>query len=590
MDRKDFKTLIRAISPNERSIIIAKHLKHKIIFSKGSCYFIQKNVTYKCVKKYKDELLPIVTALLIDSFRKLSDDDRKDIEDLPKYKDIFENAHVTLYLPQLKSDLTDDKVSFDIYLNQTHFNNGYFDISTNEFKQRVMGTHFITNCITYDYLPPKKESIDFVLNKISKIYPDKDSMSAILTILGSALTGIAIRDSYILFFIGDGSAGKSTIMDLTKYTVECYLKQLKPDMFVEGKNTDKIINTYDKNPYIRVTWLNEPRDKKFDSTVFKSWADGECNAEKLYEEGSHDFKHYSLTFLTANNMPNIQVDGGTRRRIRACPHNSKFVDNKNMVNEENHVYLKDQDFKSRFEQSTDLKNAFFYLLATRAHNWLKTRKIDLPESFKELTETIIDSNDHIKDFIDGNLERTNNEDDRIGKHQMLELYSQMYPNKHLQQLQLQMLLKERGIKYHRQLRSNGVQGCFYGVKISTKYDKDQDDNDDEIEETIKVDRSVKPTLDEEIEHYTKLLATLKMKRLDELENKMKQKNQPKIEKPKKGFDKYFIKTEVKEKPEVIKQKEIKKVEKNITNEENEDNEDIEEVNNIGEFMDMLASK
>jgi hypothetical protein len=119
-----------------------------------------------------------------------------------------------------------------------------------------------------------------------------NAMEAILTILGAALTGIAIRGSYILFFIGDGSAGKSTVMDLTKYTVECYLKQIKPDMFVEGKNTDKIVNTYDRSPFIRITWLNEPKDKRFDAAFFKAWGDGECNAEKLYAEGSHDFKHY----------------------------------------------------------------------------------------------------------------------------------------------------------------------------------------------------------------------------------------------------------------------------------------------------------
>lgn len=38
-------------------------------------------------------------------------------------------------------------------------------------------------------------------------------------------------------------------------------------MFMDGKNTDKIVNTYDKSSFIRITWLNER---------------------------SHDFKHYSM--------------------------------------------------------------------------------------------------------------------------------------------------------------------------------------------------------------------------------------------------------------------------------------------------------
>jgi hypothetical protein len=171
----------------------------------------------------------------------------------------------------------------------------------------------------------------------------------------------------------------------------------KTDTFVEGKNTDKIVNTYDKRPYIRITWLNEPKDKKFDATFFKSWADDECNSEKLYAEGSHDFKHYSLTFLTANNLSNLNVDTGVTRRIRACPHKSKFVDNEKDKDEKNHTYLKDKDFMENFENDIGMKLAFFQMMAEVGHEWLKTKKIDVPEQFTELEESIKSTNDHIQD-------------------------------------------------------------------------------------------------------------------------------------------------------------------------------------------------
>jgi hypothetical protein len=245
MDRINFKALIRAISPNERSIIIAKHLTNKIIFHGNDCYFVKSNISYERVFRYEDKLLPIITGLLISSFRKLKEEDRKDIEEIKGYNIIFENSHVKKYLPQLKQDLTNDSICFDAYINEIHFNNGYYDIKDNKFCQRKLGKNFITAAISYDYSEPKNESITYILDKLSKTYPSKEALEAILTILGSALTGLAIRGSYILFFIGDGSTGKSTIMDLTKYTVQCYLKQIKPDMFVEGKNTNKIVNTYD---------------------------------------------------------------------------------------------------------------------------------------------------------------------------------------------------------------------------------------------------------------------------------------------------------------------------------------------------------
>jgi hypothetical protein len=526
MNVADFKNLIRALSPNDRSKIITKHLTNKVIFHKKHCYFLKMiNLTYEKHKSYEEDLLPIITGLLNDSFKALSDSDRQDIMELKEYRKIFENSAVKTYMPQLKADLTNESLQFDTYTSEVHFNNGYFDIQKDEFCQRKLGKHFITSCISYDYKEPKQKSIDYILDKLSKTYPSMVALDAILSIIGSALTGLAIRDSYILFFIGDGSAGKSTIMDLTKYTVECYLKQIKPDMFVEGKNTDKIVNTYDTSKFIRITWLNEPKDRKFDATFFKSWADGECNAEKLYAEGSHDFKHYSLTFLTANNMPNITVGGGTARRLRACPHDSKFVDNEKDVNEEKYIYLKDKNFKPKVEHSTELKNAFFKILVSRAHKWLKTKKIELPESFKELTQNILNSNDHIQDFIDGVLVKTDNENDRIGKQDMLKYYSAMYPNKHLQSLQLQMLLKERGIKYNRQFRSGGVQGCFHGVKLKSDEDEDCDENDDYNNGIDKTNQSIDIShlLKKENDELKKQIEQLKAQ-LESMQKKTKRHN------------------------------------------------------------------
>jgi hypothetical protein len=54
------------------------------------------------------------------------------------------------------------------YIYNIHHNNGYHDIKENTFSKRIIGKHFITTCINYDYFEPKQESIDFVMNKIKK--------------------------------------------------------------------------------------------------------------------------------------------------------------------------------------------------------------------------------------------------------------------------------------------------------------------------------------------------------------------------------------------------------------------------------------
>jgi hypothetical protein len=72
MNVSDLKTLIRALSPNERSIVISKYLKNKVIFQQNKCYFLRSNITYDSIDKYKDKLLPaVITVPLSLEFRRM---------------------------------------------------------------------------------------------------------------------------------------------------------------------------------------------------------------------------------------------------------------------------------------------------------------------------------------------------------------------------------------------------------------------------------------------------------------------------------------------------------------------------------------
>ena len=460
--------IIEAISPDKIAGIISKYFVNVIVFrSDGSCYKINKHLIYEDITiKCGNVVLTDISKLIYDSFESLDKKDQNKFKEITGYKKIFTNESIKKYTPQLTPLLTNDEVAFDSYINRIHFINGYFNFETNKFYPRHLGEHFITRCVGYEYKKSNPFDEKKVYQQLKKIYTKSEVLDVMLDVLGSALTGQAIRGSYILFLLGKAAAGKSTILEMTKSAVECYVKQIKPDTFAEGKNQDKIVNTYHKGSYIRITWVNEPKDKSIDGPFFKAWADGECNAEKLYQEGTHDFKHYSLTIFTANTMPRFKLDGGVRRRVKAYEHKSRFTENKNEVNEAEHVYLADQDFKYDFDDNIEMKLAFFSLLAQHAHEWLvRSKKIDLPEEFTETINNVLDSNDIIKDFIDGNLVVTDNKIDRISKRSMLELFNKVYPNKHFEVTQLTTLLKEKGLKYDHGLRSKGVQGSFYMVKM-----------------------------------------------------------------------------------------------------------------------------
>jgi hypothetical protein len=326
---------------------------------------------------------------------------------------------------------------------------------------------------------------------VRKTFPLVEDYDCMCTILGSALTGRATLDQTMLFLLGDASSGKSNVLSLTELSIQKYFVQLKDDLFAAGTTTaDKVFNTFSDALYIRLAWINEMKDKKCDSSVLKQFNDGKLQTVKLYKDGSESFEHRSKLIATANTLPNLIIDNGVARRVLAYRTQAKFVDSEDEVNESKQIYLKNKDLLNPIVEK-DLHIAWFQILADAAQDWLDTREIEYTENFTNTKLEIIDSNDIMKDFVDGNLVFTNNDKDRVSKQDMLNQFKQFYPDKQLSVLQLISSLKEKNVKYSNKYRINGVQGCFYCVKIvESNEDREFFNNDGECEGVNSSDKSV----------------------------------------------------------------------------------------------------
>lgn len=215
-------------------------------------------------------------------------------------------------------------------LNEIHFKNGYIDLTTNEFKKREVNKHFVSLCINRNYTQPTKHQENVILQHIKKIYPDDNELKCMLTLFGSALTGHSIDNNIVLFLIGKGSTGKSFTLQLTLNAFEIYVKELKSDTFVvNNPNINKILNSYDKEPTPRISWINEMVDKRVDDSLFKQFPEGKIQTTKLYKDDIYTIYHYSMLIVTLNTMLNIKIDTGTARRIKSNYHKSEFVEDIN---------------------------------------------------------------------------------------------------------------------------------------------------------------------------------------------------------------------------------------------------------------------
>jgi hypothetical protein len=508
-------------NPYAQANYMSKFINDICIIKDDELYIKMDIDIYEIFKNADNQLLYIITKLYNDSIEKLSNVEMNSLKfQYKKNYDVFQsNEHVKKFLPQLKIFLINNEIVFNYTPQEIHFQNGYIDVNKNKFYQRN-DKHYITSYIKRDYKPSTEEErneyFDLVINKIITNKQDRD---LILTLISIGLSWKATSLQQSLFFVGMGSSGKSSLMTDLKNVLDCYFVELKSDSFSNSKGIDKVLNTFSSksNPYL-YTWINEMDSKSADISVYKSFCDGVINTTKLYKEGSHNTKHYSLSLATSNELPNLRQDTGTKRRMLGYECKSLFVDKIEDVNESKNIYLKDKNLQDKMPK---YYNAIIDIYSYYCYNWLRGKfslDFDKSKNFRETKDLLTSSNDYFQDFIDKRLILTDNENDRIGKEKMRNLFIECYPDKKINILQIISSLKDKKIKYDKEKRSDNVKGCFICVKI-----KENDDDDDIDANIIKVDFSIKQpkTLKEkldEIEFYKQHIKKLEQQFINDCDS------------------------------------------------------------------------
>lgn len=528
-DKKDLlnfdelERLIITVLPNEKAEIISKKLLNYLLIFNGKYFsFDIENVLYKEEQNDKNYVISIITLFIDKSYGNLSQRNKELLQ--LKYKKcvnvIFSNKNVNDYMPQLKTYLTNNKACFDDpHLCEIHFINGYFDFKKGEFLKRIKGVHFIHTNINRIYTPKNNKEMKRVMHDIKKIYKNKDDRNYLLMQLGIALTGLSCSDQTMLFLLGRGSTGKSTIMDMCKASLDKYVLTLPKQTFSKGySKIDKVLNTYIERPCIRLSHVNEMEDTKIDDSLFKDHTDGKIQTTSLYKDGANDFKHHSKMVFTLNTMLKMKTDSGSQRRIDSYTHMSNFVDNIKDVDESKNIYLKNKNFISDIENDIEYVNAFFHILTDYALGWMnKTAIFKQTQNFRDTKDAIISTNDIIQDFIDKTLTITENVNDRIGREEMHELFKSIYPKSFITPTDLLNTLKDKNMIYKADYRHNKIKGCYLYVTVDNcSYDTnpalkfpDENNEDKNLEEIYKLKLKEK---DDKIKELLKRIKKLEMQK------------------------------------------------------------------------------
>jgi hypothetical protein len=487
-------------------------------------YIVQDENYYKQYSntdKIESELKCLITSIIEKSYNNLDDKDKTNIRCtyVKSFKSIFSNTFVISLMPQLKKILTEDEKgafvkSLDKSLYELHFLNGYLDMKTKLFHERDVKLKPVTYVIPRNYKTPSKKSVNIVRKTFQQIMSNPADLKILLLITALSLAGDAIKDQTALFYLGDGSNGKSVFMDCLAIAFGDYVQVLDKQTFEKGyTKQEKILNQFLINTYIRIANINEFSDRPIDLTIFKNFCDGKITTTSLYKDGQNTIMHRAKAFNVMNLFPKLLLDGGAKRRIDAITGKSFFVDAETDVNEKKNIYLKDKELITRYTANDDILNAIVAIICEYSQMLANGEKIDTQsnENMNNTRNDILNSNDNMTDFIDSKLIITNCGDDHIAKGDMQKMYKTFNDKSLITLNQIISSLKQssKSIAYNTNIRNeDGTRGAFIGVKFAKKIDINEDD-EITVEEYTKLINKVDLQKDQ-IRYLIKLLVKNKI--------------------------------------------------------------------------------
>ena len=269
----------------------------------------------------------------------------------------------TTYVKTCARKLYDSKFeeTLDANPHLIGFDNGVYDLKANIFRQGVPDDR-LTMSVGYDYIHNvSKKVVNEIHSFIKKIQPEDDMRDYVHRYFASCLDG-KNRDQSFRMFTGSGGNGKSVLVKLIELTFGEYYGILPAAVLTMKDNGPN-----NASPFMadtrgkRCVFIHETEtDAVIQLGKMKGITGGDkITTRKLFGDPFGFTPQFKLA-LVCNKLPKIPSDdGGTWRRIRVTPFESKFVE-ADKVNENKHHYLRDKSLDE--EKLSEWSQTYMWML------------------------------------------------------------------------------------------------------------------------------------------------------------------------------------------------------------------------------------
>lgn len=234
-----------------------------------------------------------------------------------------------------------DKPNFvdllDTNPNLIGFDNGVYDLESGYFREGTRDD-YLTRSVGYNYETKEENMVyDKELRSLLKsILPDKKVRKYMLTFLSSCMSG-NIHEELIHFWTGlsnklTGANGKSTLVSLILYTFGDYATIGHSSIITTRRENSQSSNSALMSLKGKrfVAFQEIDNENSINMPVIKGMTGNDLiTGRQIYKRQETFIPEWHLV-ICANTLPPVSSDdGGTKRRVRNIPFESKFVDNPN---------------------------------------------------------------------------------------------------------------------------------------------------------------------------------------------------------------------------------------------------------------------
>lgn len=293
----------------------------------------------------------------------------------------FKNCIVEACAKRFHDPKFEERLDNDPFL--LGFENGIYDLKNKCFRAGTPDD-YITMSTGYDYKEFNKTDKEIleIEEFFSKIMTEADMKLYTLTLYSSYLDGVC-KDQNFVLITGGGGNGKSANVNLMSFALGSYFGVLPTTVITQKRKsssgaTPELADKRGK----RMLVIQEP---EHDDVIYvgnmKNLTGADwIEARALYGDPFRYKPQFKL-MLTCNKMPHIpSYDGGTWRRVRAVPYESKFVDGKPANARE---FPKDRGLEERMKKWGP---AFMWLLLNVYYPIYDRDGLNVPEKVMAFTD------------------------------------------------------------------------------------------------------------------------------------------------------------------------------------------------------------